>query len=93
LPVNLCKYRLFEKPLSLAALEQGRFGNDQEQEPIIITNDNEQEGEDSSNSSFCEYLIPSPKQSPQYIVLNSSEDDENQNESSSFRYFTCIIKL
>ena len=81
LPINICKYRLFEKPSTSANVNVERNRFEDSLEPILITNDDEQEGEDIM------VLTPSPKPSPQYIILNSTEEENDYESSSSFRYF------
>jgi len=72
LSVNLNKYRLLSKPNDIT------ITNQQKQHSLITINETEEQvneptvANDSDDSSFCEEVVATPKQSPSYIIISSS---------------------
>ena len=92
LPVNLCKYRLNVKPNIDAQAITTTAATTSQISPILLLSDNESvstpiypynnDSSDSSlsseRSSYCEYVEPEPKKTPEYIVINSSSSSSSE---------------
>lgn len=100
LPVNLCKYRLNVKPnIDASAITTTATTTTSQISPILLLSDNESvstpiypynnDSSDSSlsseRSSYCEYVEPEPKKTPEYIVINSSSSSCSSSEADLFK--------